>query len=103
MAESLIGLSGIMRYSLLLILIIGFFASPSFCAATERTAAEPNTANEQLEINKNALLSGTDEQIRLKAATIMLESDDTAARAVILQILRTNENHVEWFPSRSFF
>jgi HEAT repeat protein len=76
----------------LFILIIGVFVQPWLCAAAEQLAAEPAAADEQLEINKNALLSGTDEQIRLKAATIMLESDDPAARAVILQVLRTNEN-----------
>ncbi len=92
MAESLIGYGGIMRYSLFFILIIAIFAGPSFCPAADQPAVEPNAANEQLEINKNALLSGTDERIRLKAATIMLESDDPAARAVILQVLRTNEN-----------
>jgi HEAT repeat protein len=83
---------GKIRYSLFLILIIGFFALPVLCTAADQPADEPNAANEQLEINKNALLSGTDEQIRLKAATIMLESDDPAARAVILQVLRSNEN-----------
>jgi HEAT repeat protein len=86
------GFGGIMRYSLFLILITGFFALPVLCPAADQPAPEPTAADQQLEINKNALFSGTDEQIRLKAATIMLESDDPAARAVILQVLRSNEN-----------
>jgi HEAT repeat protein len=81
-----------MRYSLFFLLIIGFFVQPMLCTADDQPAAEPNAADQQLEINKNALLSGTDDQIRLKAATIMLESDDPAARAFILQVLRSNEN-----------
>jgi HEAT repeat protein len=83
---------GKFRYSLFLILIIGFFAMPALCLAADKPTPEPNAVDQQLEINKNALLLGTDEQIRLKAATIMLESDDPAARAVILKVLRSNEN-----------
>ncbi len=83
---------GTMRYSLFFILIIGVFDLPSFYAAADQPTAEPTAADEQLEINKNALLFGTDDQIRLKAATLILESDDPTVRAVILQVLRNNEN-----------
>lgn len=83
---------GTIKYSLLFILIMGIFTRPILCAAAEQAAAEPAAADEQLEINKNALLFGTDEQIRLKAATLMLESSDPAARTVILQVLRGSDN-----------
>ncbi len=81
-----------MKKGLLFILTIGAFVQPWLCAAADQPVVEPPAANEQLEINKNALLFGTDEQIRLKAASLMLDSGDPAARAVILQVLSKTDN-----------
>ncbi len=53
------------------------------------SAAEPDR---QLQINKNALLEGPSEQIQLDAATILLQSDDSKARKVLLEVLRQSEN-----------
>jgi HEAT repeat protein len=90
-AEPLIMYGGAMNKGLF-ILIISIFIQPRLWAAAEQAAAESVAANEQLEINKNALLFGTDEQIRFKAASLMLDSGDPAARAVILQVLNKSEN-----------
>ncbi len=92
-AEPLIMYVSTMKKGLLLfILIIGAFVQPWLWAAAEQAVVEPAAANEQLEINKNALLFGTDEQIRFKAASLMLDSDDPAARAVILDVLSNSDN-----------
>jgi HEAT repeat protein len=53
------------------------------------SATEPDR---QLQINKNALLEGSTEQIQLDAATILLQSDDGKARKVLLEVLRQSEN-----------
>ncbi len=53
------------------------------------SAAEPDR---QLQINKNALLEGPSEQMQLDAATILLQSDDSKARKVLLEVLRQSEN-----------
>ena len=58
--------------------------------ATEATAeAEPD---EQLEINKNALLQGPSEDIRTKAAAVMLYSENPLARKILLDALKQTEN-----------
>ncbi len=54
-----------------------------------RTEAKPDV---QLEIYKNALLEGPSEQIRIKAATEMLGSENPLARAVLLDALKQTKN-----------
>ena len=48
--------------------------------------------DEQLEINKNTLLKGPSEDIRVKAATVMLYSSDPLARKILLDVLKQSEN-----------
>jgi len=48
--------------------------------------------DEQLDINKNALLKGPSEQIRIKAAVVMLLSEDPLAREILLEALKQVEN-----------
>ena len=91
MAEGWLRRDGMMKKGLF-ILIIGFLLQQIPCAAVEEGASQPVAINEQLEVNKNALLAGTDEQIRFKAASLMLDSNDPEARAVILEVLGKNEN-----------
>ncbi len=50
---------------------------------------EPDT---QLKINREALLRGSNEQIRIDAATVMLLSDEPPARRILLEILGQPEN-----------
>ncbi|UCG56176.1 MAG: hypothetical protein JSU70_15050 [Phycisphaerales bacterium] len=52
-------------------------------------AAKPD---EQLDINKNALLNGPSDEIRVKAATVMLFSENPLAREVLLDVLKRKEN-----------
>jgi len=46
----------------------------------------------QLEINRTALFEGPSEQIRIKAATVMMFSRQPSARAVLLDALKQSEN-----------
>jgi HEAT repeat protein len=46
----------------------------------------------QLKINKDALLQGANEQIRIDAATVMLFSEDPQAREILLSALAQEEN-----------
>ena len=76
----------------LFILITGLCFPAFLCSGIEQAASGTSELNEQLEINKNALLVGSDEQIRSKAASLMLDSGDPAARGVILDVLGSSEN-----------
>ena len=57
----------------------------------DKSAAEP-AAGTQLRINREALLNGRSEQIRMEAANVMLFSEDAAARKVLIDALRQSEN-----------
>lgn len=46
----------------------------------------------QLKINRDALLKGSSEQIRIDAAAVMLASEDPLARKILLDTLRQSEN-----------
>ncbi|MGA2071516.1 MAG: hypothetical protein ABSG97_09215 [Sedimentisphaerales bacterium] len=46
----------------------------------------------QLKVNQEALLRGATEDVRLDAATVMLFSDDTRARQVLIDTLKQSEN-----------
>ncbi|MCP4261770.1 MAG: hypothetical protein GY774_30350 [Planctomycetes bacterium] len=48
--------------------------------------------DEQLEINKNTLLQGPSEEIRIKAATVMLGSDNPLARKILIDALVQTKN-----------
>ena len=85
-------------YLIILILAIGCQQAgigtntPAFGANSAngaRTEAKPDV---QLEIYKNALLEGPSEQIRIKAATEMLGSENPLARAVLLDALKQTTN-----------
>jgi len=57
----------------------------------DETIAEAELSR-QLKINREALLKGTSEQIRIDAATVMLFSEDALARKILLEVLRQSEN-----------
>ncbi|MDD5327630.1 MAG: HEAT repeat domain-containing protein [Phycisphaerae bacterium] len=56
-----------------------------------KTAAKVELSR-QLKINKDALLQGASEQIRIDAATVMLFSEDPLAREILLSALSQGEN-----------
>ena len=63
---------------------------PKPAAAGEKiTETEPDR---QLKINKDALLKGASEQIRIDAATVMLYSEDPSAGKILLDTLKQSEN-----------
>jgi len=53
---------------------------------------DEDTLSKQLKINRDALLKGSDEQIRVDAAAVMLFSPEPPARAILLDALRQTEN-----------
>jgi len=57
----------------------------------EEAVAEAQLSK-QLKINRDALLKGSSEQIRIDAATVMLFSDDPLAREILLGALKQTEN-----------
>jgi len=57
-----------------------------------KEAATETKPDEQLEINKNALLQGPSEEIRTKAAAVMLFSENPLARKILLDALKQGEN-----------
>ena len=57
----------------------------------DKTVAEAELGR-QLKINKDALLQGASEQIRIDAATVMLFSEDPLAREILLAALTQAEN-----------
>lgn len=72
----------------LTIVTLAAMAVSSYAAAQ----VDANQINEQLLINKNALLTGTDQQIRIKAASIMLSDADPAARTILVDVLCDADN-----------
>ena len=62
-----------------------------------RTEAKPEEKldeqlDEQLELNKNSLLTDPSEQIRIKAATVMLVSENPLARKILIDALNNTKN-----------
>ena len=55
-------------------------------------AIEELQLDNQLKINRDALLKGTTEQMRIDAATIMLTDNDSQAKKILLDILTQSEN-----------
>jgi hypothetical protein len=59
--------------------------------AQERTLPLEVKADPQLEVNREALLKGSTEQIRVKAASLMLFNPDPAARRILLDCLNQSD------------
>lgn len=80
---------------LLLVLVIGCQQAgvgvEEAVVAAEGAVAEAEV-DKQLRINREALLKGSSEQTRIDAATVMLFSDNSQARSVILDVLGQAEN-----------
>ena len=55
-------------------------------------ASAKGELSRQLKINRNALLQGASEQIRIDAATVMLFSEDPQAREILLEVLSEGDN-----------
>lgn len=85
-------------YLIILMLVIGCQQAgigtnaPAFGANATNGARPEAKPDEQLEINKNALLEGPSEQIRIKSATVMLGSQNPLAREILLDALRQTKN-----------
>ena len=80
---------------LVLILLIGCQQAIVIADKQTENNARANSSadsDRQLQINKSALLEGPGEQIQLDAAAILLQSDDTKARKVLLEVLLQSEN-----------
>jgi len=75
-----------------LIVAIGALAQDQPKAAEEKTVPVTTRPNEQLEINREALLRGSSDQIRIKAAQLMLQDQTAAARKILLDALDQTEN-----------
>jgi len=87
-------------YLVMLVLVIGCQSriigsvgqnSPALPANANGAPAEAKP-DEQLEINRNALLKGPSEEIRIKAATVMLFGENPLARKFLLDALKQTEN-----------
>jgi len=66
--------------------------TPAFAANATNGASAEAKPDEQLEINKNALLEGPSEEIRIKAATVMLGSENPLARKILIDALMQTKN-----------
>ena len=84
------------RLFLVLLLVIGCHQtglSADKSAMEAKEVTKETKPDEQLEINKEALLKGPSEQMRIKAATVMLFSEPNAlARKFLLDVLKQPEN-----------
>ncbi len=85
-------------YLTILILAIGCqqsgISTNDVVFAASATNGVPSQAkpDEQLELNKNSLLTDPNEQIRVKAATVMLDSENSVARKILLDALKDTKN-----------
>ncbi|MHC4173022.1 MAG: HEAT repeat domain-containing protein [Planctomycetota bacterium] len=88
-------------YLVMLVLVIGCQSriigsvsqsSPALPAKANGAPAEAKP-DEQLEINRNTLLQGPSEEIRIKAATVMLFGENPLARKFLLDALKQTENN----------
>jgi len=85
-------------YLIILILAIGCQQAgissntPAFAANAKNGASAEAKPDEQLDINKNALLEGPSEEIRIKAATVMLGSENPLARKILIDALMQTKN-----------
>ncbi len=85
-------------YLIILMLVIGcqqggiVTNNPAFGVNAANGARKEAKPDEQLEINKNALLEGPSEEIRIKAATVMLGSENPLDREILLDALKQTKN-----------
>ena len=82
-------------YVVILLLVIGCQQAGISADKATLPTSDPNVKtepNKQLKINKDALLKGSSEQIRIDAATVILLSDDPSARKFLLDTLKQTEN-----------
>ena len=85
-------------YLIILILAIGcqqagISANNAVFAANATNGATAKAKpDEQLELNKNSLLTDPNEQIRVKAATVMLDSENPVARKILHDTLKDAKN-----------
>ena len=83
------------RLIILLAFLVALGPSGLGQEGTSAVPAETDPAvktDDQLEVNKDTLLNGLTEDIRVTAATIMLSSPSPAARQVLIDILRKTDN-----------
>ena len=66
--------------------------TPVFAASSANGASAKTKPDEQWDINKNALLEGPSEEIRIKAATFMLGSENPLARKILIDALVQTKN-----------
>ena len=66
--------------------------TPAFASNSTNGASAEAKPDEQLDINKNALLEGPSEEIRIKAATVMLGSENPLARKILIDALMQTKN-----------
>jgi len=71
---------------------IGICADKPAPSPQANAVAPQNKPDEELDIIKNALLQGPSEEIRIKAATVMLFSENPLARKILLDALKQTEN-----------
>jgi len=88
-------------YLIILILAIGcrqariVASTPALAANVNETPTEAKPdeqLDKQLELNKNSLLTDPSEQIRIKAATVMLVSENPLARKILIDALNNTKN-----------
>lgn len=82
-------------YLVILLLLAGCQQGATKVGNTAAPAAETLPSGEtdtQLKVNQESLLRGATEDVRLDAATVMLFSDSTRARQVLIDTLKQSEN-----------
>ena len=85
-------------YLIILMLVIGcqqggiIANKPAFAANATNGASAEAKPDVQLDIYKNALLEGPSEEIRIKAATEMLGSENPLARKILIEALMQTKN-----------
>ena len=85
-------------YLIILMLVIGcqqggiIANKPAFAANATNGASAEAKPDVQLEIYKNALLEGPSVEIRIKAATEMLGSENPLARKILIEALKQTKN-----------
>ena len=73
---------------------VGVSTNTTVLAAGASSAASSLEAklDEQLELNKNSLLTNPSEEMRVKAATVILDSDNPVARKILVGALEDEKN-----------
>ena len=74
-----------------ILLILAILAGIGFCEVPA-TLTEAAKEDLKLTVIRDSLLLGPNEEIRLNAATVLLQSDDSKARAILLEVLAGTNN-----------